>query len=110
MIKIKDIKRLYERENKVSSDFGHFSITQAEKLKVAQIFRDAIGFQVLGPREMSLARKARIGVNHFGGFVRLQRDVRFSRAPVLSFARYFQAPATQARFFNNKKKTLTAQE
>lgn len=54
MIKIKDIKRLYERENKVSSDFGHFSITQAEKLKVAQIFRDAIGFQVLGPREMSL--------------------------------------------------------
>ena len=24
MIKIKDIKRLYERENKVSSDFGHF--------------------------------------------------------------------------------------
>lgn len=57
MIKIKDIKRLYERENKVSSDFGHFSITQAEKLKVVQIFRDAaIGFQVLGPREMSLAR------------------------------------------------------
>ena len=83
MIKIKDIKRLYEKENKVSSDFGHFSITQAEKLKVAQIFRDAIGFQVLGPREMSLARKARIGVNHFGGFVRLQCDV---------------------RFFNNKKK------
>lgn len=78
MIKIKDIKRLYERENKVSSDFGHFSITQAEKLKMAQIFRDAIGFQVLGLREMSLARKARIGVNHFGGFVRLQCDVRFS--------------------------------
>ena len=78
MIKIKDIKRLYEKENKVSSDFGHFSITQAEKLKVTQIFRDAIGFQVLGLREMSLARKARIGVNHFGGFVRLQCDVRFS--------------------------------
>lgn len=71
MIKIKDSKRLYERENKVSSDFGHFSITQAEKLKVAQIFRDAIGFQVLGPREMSLARKARIGVKSFWRFCQI---------------------------------------
>lgn len=71
MIKINDIKRLYERENKVSSDFGHFSITQAEKLKVAQIFRDAIGFQVLGPREMSLARKARIGVKSFWRFCQI---------------------------------------
>lgn len=71
MIKIKDIKRLYERENNVSSDFGHFSITQAEKLKVAQIFRDAIGFQVLGPREMSLARKARIGVKSFWRFCQI---------------------------------------
>lgn len=71
MIKIKDVKRLYERENKVSLDFGHFSITQAEKLKVAQIFRDAIGFQVLGPREMSLARKARIGVKSFWRFCQI---------------------------------------
>lgn len=71
MIKINDIKRLYERENKVSSDFGHFSITQAEKLKVAQIFRDAIGFQVLGPLEMSLARKARIGVKSFWRFCQI---------------------------------------
>ena len=85
MIKIKDIKRLYERENKVSSDFGHFLTTQAEKLKVTQIFRDAIGSKSLVLVSMSLARKPRIEVNHFGVFVRLQCDVGFW-------------------FFNNKKR------